>query len=84
MSKINIKSTLNYERLTPDNACMLFIDHQTGLMPLVNDMSEAELKNNLLALAKAAKDIQTPSYTDNWQSRGTKWTHYARSSKGIF
>jgi hypothetical protein len=53
-------------------------------MPLVNDMSEAELKNNLLALAKAAKDIQTPSYTDNWQSRGTKWTHYARSSKGIF
>jgi hypothetical protein len=74
----------DYERLTPDNACMLCYLLITKLMPLVNDTSEAELKNNLLALAKAAKDIQTPNYTDNWQSRGTKWPHYARISKGIF
>ncbi|HXX98618.1 MAG TPA: hypothetical protein VEL11_16065 [Candidatus Bathyarchaeia archaeon] len=53
-------------------------------MPLVNDTSEGELRNNLLALAKAAKDIKTPNYTDNWQSRVTKWPHYARISKGIF
>jgi len=61
MSKINTKSTFNYERLTSDNACMIFIDHQTGLMPLVNDISDAELKNNLLALAKAAKIYKLPT-----------------------
>lgn len=41
--------------LTPDNAAMVFIDHQTGLMLGVEDFTPAEFKNNVLALAKTAK-----------------------------
>lgn len=56
------KSTFNYEALTPENAAILFIDHQTGLMTsLVNDISEVELKNNVLALAKVAKIHKLPT-----------------------
>ena len=36
------------------------LDHQTGLLPLVNDWSEVELKNNVLALAKLAKICKMP------------------------
>ena len=49
------KNSFKYDRLTPDNAAFLFVDHQTGLLPLVNDWSEVELKNNVTALAKLAK-----------------------------
>jgi len=49
-----------YKRLSSENAAMLFIDHQTGLLPLVNDWSEVELKNNVLALAKIAKIFDLP------------------------
>jgi len=42
-------------------AAILFIDHQTGLMPLVNDISEGELKNNVLALVKAARIHKLPT-----------------------
>ncbi|MCC2649565.1 MAG: hypothetical protein K0R16_2371, partial [Nitrososphaeraceae archaeon] len=44
------KNSFKYDRLTPDNAAFLFVDHQTGLLPLVNDWSEVELKNNVTAL----------------------------------
>ena len=54
------KNSFKYERLSPDNAAFLFVDHQTGLLPLVNDWSEVELKNNVLALAKLAKIYKMP------------------------
>jgi len=50
-----------YERLTPENAVMLLIDHQAGLIPLVNNIAPAELKNNVLALAKIAKIFNLPT-----------------------
>lgn len=56
--------TLNnkfYEKLTPENAAMLLIDHQSGLLPLVGNISPAELKNNVLALAKLAKVYKLPT-----------------------
>lgn len=50
-----------YEKLTPDNAAMLLIDHQAGLIPLVGNIGSAELKNNVLALAKVAKIFNLPT-----------------------
>jgi nicotinamidase-related amidase len=54
------KNSFKYDRLRQDNAASLFVDHQTGLLSLVNDWSEIELKNNVLALAKLAKIFKMP------------------------
>lgn len=49
------------EVLTPDNAMLAMIDHQTGLMVGVRDMNPAQLKNNILGLTKMAKVLELPS-----------------------
>ncbi|WP_084616243.1 hydrolase [Marinomonas sp. S3726] len=49
------------EVLTPDNAVLAMIDHQTGLMVGVRDMNPAQLKNNILGLTKMAKVLDLPS-----------------------
>jgi nicotinamidase-related amidase len=49
-----------YEPLTSDNAALVLIDHQVGLMTGVRDYSIAELKHNVLGLANAAKALQLP------------------------
>ena len=49
-----------YEPLTSDNAALVLIDHQVGLMTGVRDYSIAELKHNVLGLAKAAKTLKLP------------------------
>lgn len=54
------KNSFKYGRLTLDNAAFLFVDHQTDLLPLVNDWSEIELKNNVLVLTKLAKIYKMP------------------------
>src|SRR5713226_5974134 len=55
------KITKNYhERLTPDNAALLLIDHQVGLFTGVRDIPVAELKHNVVALAKAARVLGVP------------------------
>ncbi len=48
------------ETLTPDNAALLLIDHQVGLMQLVRDMAPEEYKNNILGLAKTARHFGLP------------------------
>lgn len=48
------------ERLTPDNASLLLIDHQVGLFTGVRDIPVGELKHNVVALAKAAKVLALP------------------------
>jgi len=48
------------ERLTPENAALLLIDHQVGLFTGVRDIPVAELKHNVVALAKAAKVLGLP------------------------
>src|SRR2546422_3621036 len=48
------------ERLTPDNAALLLIDHKVGLFTGVRDIPVAELKHNVVALAKAAKFLGVP------------------------
>src|ERR1700741_4404006 len=49
-----------YEPLTSENAALLLIDHQVGLMSGVRDYSIAELKHNVVGLAKAAKALKLP------------------------
>ena len=45
----------SYEPLTADNAAVILVDHQIGLMTGVRDYSTGELKHNVVALARAAK-----------------------------
>jgi nicotinamidase-related amidase len=49
-----------YEQLTSENAAVILIDHQVGLMTGVRDISTGELKHNVVALAKAAKALNLP------------------------
>src|SRR5260370_32300326 len=49
------------ERLTPENAALLLIDHQVGLFTGVRDIPVAELKHNVVALAKAARVLGLPA-----------------------
>ncbi|WP_210610055.1 isochorismate family cysteine hydrolase YcaC [Priestia flexa] len=50
-----------YSRLSKDDAAVLLVDHQTGLMSgLVRDYGVDEFKNNVLALAKTAKFFNLP------------------------
>src|ERR1700740_1634007 len=49
-----------YKPLTSENAALVLVDHQVGLMTGVRDYSTGELKHNVVALAKAAKALQLP------------------------
>jgi len=51
----------NYIRLDKDNAAVLLVDHQTGLLSLVRDIDPDKFKNNVLALADAAKYFNLPT-----------------------
>ena len=54
-------STPTYNRLNKDDAVVLLVDHQTGLISLVQDFSPNEFKNNVLALADLAKFFNLPT-----------------------
>jgi nicotinamidase-related amidase len=49
-----------YEPLTSQNAALILVDHQVGLMTGVRDYSTGELKHNVVALAKAAQALKLP------------------------
>jgi len=49
-----------YEPLTSENAALVLIDHQIGLMTGVRDYPIALLKHNAVALAKAASALRLP------------------------
>ncbi|XXX78484.1 isochorismatase family protein [Sorangium sp. So ce134] len=53
-------TTRTYEPLTQDNAAVVLVDHQVGLMTGVRDYSTGELKHNVVALAKAARALKLP------------------------
>jgi hypothetical protein len=52
--------TRPYDPLTSENAALVLVDHQVGLMTGVRDYSTGELKHNVVALAKAAKALRLP------------------------
>jgi nicotinamidase-related amidase len=50
-----------YRRLSKDDAAVLLVDHQSGLISLVQDYSPGEFQNNVLALADIAKYYKLPT-----------------------
>ncbi|WPP01582.1 isochorismate family cysteine hydrolase YcaC [Pseudomonas sp. HR96] len=50
-----------YKRLNKDEAVVLLVDHQAGLISLVQDFTPNEFKNNVLALADCAKFFGLPT-----------------------
>jgi nicotinamidase-related amidase len=50
-----------YNRLDKDNAAVLMVDHQAGLLSLVRDIDPDRFKNNVLALADLAKYFKLPT-----------------------
>ncbi|HRQ06435.1 MAG TPA: isochorismate family cysteine hydrolase YcaC [Nitrosomonas halophila] len=50
-----------YIRLDKNNAAVLLIDHQTGLLSLVRDIDPDRFKNNVLALADLTKYFNLPT-----------------------
>lgn len=56
-----MSTPFKYNRLSKDNAALLLVDHQAGLISLVQDFSPGEFKNNVLAVAACGKYFQLPT-----------------------
>lgn len=50
-----------YKRLDKNDAAVLLVDHQAGLISLIQDYSPNEFKNDVLALAAVAKFFKLPT-----------------------
>ncbi|WP_374555452.1 isochorismatase family protein [Aquitalea pelogenes] len=50
----------NLNMLSRDNAVVLLVDHQVGLISGVRDIPLGDLKHNVVALAKAARTLGVP------------------------
>jgi len=61
-----------YDRLTADNAALLLVDHQLGLFTGIRDIDIAQLKHNVVGLAKAAKVLGIPTIVTT-TSRDSLW-----------
>ena len=53
--------TKPYTRLDKNNAAVLLVDHQAGLLSLVRDIEPDKFKNNVLALADLAEYFKLPT-----------------------
>ena len=49
-----------YVPLSSDNAALILVDHQVGLLSGVRDIPVAELKTNVVSLAKAMRALKVP------------------------
>jgi nicotinamidase-related amidase len=56
-----MNTAYKYNRLSKDDAVVLLVDHQSGLISLVQDYSPGEFKNNVLALADVARFFKLPT-----------------------
>ncbi|AKU91172.1 isochorismatase family protein [Vulgatibacter incomptus] len=61
-----------YEPLTSENAGLVLVDHQLGLMTGVRDMFPSDLKHNVVGLAKAARVLKLPIVVTT-TARDTLW-----------
>ena len=50
-----------YVKLDKNNAAVLLVDHQAGLLSLVRDIDPDRFNNNVLALADAARYFKLPT-----------------------
>lgn len=53
--------TNTYKRLDKDQAAVLLVDHQSGLLSLVRDIDPDKFKNSVLALADIASYFKLPT-----------------------
>jgi nicotinamidase-related amidase len=65
-----------YDKPTPENTLMLFIDHQIGLMAGIRDFSSlAEYRSNIVGLARVARALKIPALISSsnaqWQNGDT-------------
>ena len=56
-----MNQTFTYNRLDREKAVLLLVDHQSGLISLVQDFSPNEFKNNVLALAACGQYFKLPT-----------------------
>ena len=56
-----MKNSCTYTRLSKNEATLALVDHQAGLISLVQDFSPSEFKNNVLAVAACGKYFQLPT-----------------------
>src|SRR5437879_1683768 len=49
-----------YERLTPESAVLLLVDHQSGLVSGIRDLAPDEVRHNVVAFARAAHVLRVP------------------------
>src|SRR5947209_20368657 len=49
-----------YQRLTPESAVLLLIDHQSGLVAGIRDLAPDEVRHNIVAFARAARVLRVP------------------------
>jgi len=56
-----MSTKFSYNRLSRDEAALLLIDHQSGLISLVQDFSPGEFKNNVLAVAASGAYFNLPT-----------------------
>jgi nicotinamidase-related amidase len=54
-------TTKTYKKLNKDDAVMLLVDHQAGLLSLVRDIDPDKFRNNVLATADLAKYFKLPT-----------------------
>lgn len=53
--------SMPYKKLSKDDAVLLLIDHQAGLISLVQDFSPDDFKNNVLALGDVGQFFNLPT-----------------------
>ncbi len=56
-----MSNNYNYRRLDKNDAAMLLVDHQSGLISLVQDFEPSEFKNNVLATAACGAYFRLPT-----------------------
>ena len=64
----NLEGTALAERLTPDNAALLMVDHQTGLMQFLPSVEPMKLRANISALGEVGVRFKLPTVlTSSWR-----------------
>ena len=53
--------SIPYKKLHKDNAALLMVDHQAGLISLVQDFTPDDFKNSVIALADIGKFFNLPT-----------------------
>ncbi len=56
-----IQNNYTKTRFSANDAALVLIDHQSGIVQLVHDYSPAEFRNNVIGLAKLGKVFKLPA-----------------------